>query len=381
LRLSTTLLLASLLVSAAGCAAKTPSDGGALAFRVRPETPAPRLDVLWRAAVSSRHYFDKVPKEFARPTHVGFSDELVVGTSEGVVVKYQAANGRVRWRRRPGGTFQAAPEVADGRCWLGDLQGELIALDLDDGHEIRRKSLQSSIEGKPTEAGGRLFVSDDTDTLYAFDAATGKQLWTYRRETPEYFTIKGTCSPVVDHDAVYCGFSDGNLAAVQIDTGHELWATNLSSGHTEFVDVDEPPVVEGDTIFAASYAGGMFGLDRRTGTIRWRRDVGAISGFDVDPHGIYVASATGRIVSFGKDGTSRWSFRLIDKSPVSVDTFGPYVVATTGDGPVYVLDGATGYPQMRWAGTSGFLAPIEVGASRIYLLSNEGHLYAWKLGW
>ena len=57
------------------------------------------------------------------------------------------------------------------------------------------------------------------------------------------------------------------------------------------------------------------------------------------------------------------------------------MVAFSTDGPLYVLDGESGYPYLKWIGTSGFGAPVERGSSRLYALTNHGQLFGLKLGY
>lgn len=371
---------AALASSLIGCAA---ADRQASAsFSTQPTAVAPRLAFVWHDQLTSVKYLGTEGREYARPAHVGATDELVVATSEGEVVKYQAGNGRAIWRTRLDGVFHAGPAVGGGYVYVASLEGALYALHLQNGAPAWQAQLPNSVESRATYAQGRLFVSDAADQLRAFDAATGEPIWTYTRTLPEYFTVKGTCTPTADRDAVYCGFSDGVLAALQVDTGELLWEVDLSGGARNFADVDGAVRVLGDKLLATSYAGGVYLLERDSGAPIWRAAVESVADVTVADGRVYVASAVGRVVALGlDDGEPLWGFRLKDTSPGALAAYGPYVLAFTTQGPVFVLDAESGYPHTKWVGTSGFGGPVESGSSRVYALTNFGQLLGLKLGY
>lgn len=374
-------LLILLLAGLAGCASSSAGTPSAT-FAVEPQAKAPRVAFLWRDQVTSWDYLGSTPKEFAGPSHIGPTDELVVTTSEGEVMKLQAANGSVRWRRRIGGEFHGGATIGNTQAFVADLEGNLRALDLSDGSENWNVQLSHSVESRGTYDAGRLFLSDSADVFYAFDAKNGDQLWTYSRDIPEYFTVKGSCEPVVDRDAVYCGFSDGHLVALQIDTGDELWSTDLTGGNLDFVDIDGRVLLVGPRIYAASYSGGIYAIDRRSGRIIWRQEMESASDLIRAGDQLFVASAIGRVVSLDlESGEPMWGFEMTESLPGSLVSFGPYLLAFSTDGPMYVLDAETGYPHLKWRATGGFGAPVEAGSSRVYALTNGGQVLGFKLGY
>lgn len=351
-------------------------------FTVQPSAVKPRLTFLWQEQLGSWKFLSSEPKEFATPSHVASSDELVVATSEGEVLKFQASNGRILWQQRFAGEYHAGAVVGSGRAFVADLQGSVRALDLRTGAVVWQTQLPNSVETRGSYSDGRLFFSDAADKLHALDAATGEELWTVSRDVPEYFTVKGSCTPVIDDDAVYCGFSDGALVAIQIDSGDVIWEVDLSDGKKNFADVDGAVRVVGDRIYAASYAGGVYALDRMSGAPIWHSRVESAADFAISDGRFFVASALGRVVALAlEDGEPLWSFKLNGSFPGSLAVFGPYIVTLATDGPVYVIDADTGYPHLKWIGSSGFGAPVEPGSSRLYALSNQGKLLGLKLGY
>jgi outer membrane protein assembly factor BamB len=143
---------------------------------------------------------------------------------------------RVRWRFRlrgePGfsGIDAATPVVADGRVYLQDLNSDVYALSLADGH----------------------------------------LLWRHRYGRPS-----GGPNGVAVADGVVYGNTDTSAFALSAQTGAERWRTSLTRTRNP---VTIAPLVANGLVYTSSTgqaAGGrgtLYALDARTGAVRWRFD-------------------------------------------------------------------------------------------------------------
>ena len=110
-------------------------------------------------------------------------------------------------------------------------------------------------------ASGKLFLSTARG-LYAFDAATGADLWVYPTELPLGH------SPTYVGGRVYVGGLDRKIHAVDADTGQELWTFSAAGGfHTS-------PLVVGGLVYAGSRDGFMYTVDASTGALVWKHQTG-----------------------------------------------------------------------------------------------------------
>ncbi|MGO8994612.1 MAG: PQQ-binding-like beta-propeller repeat protein, partial [Polyangiaceae bacterium] len=87
-----------------------------------------------------------------------------------------------------------------------------------------------------------------------------------------------------DGEAIYMAYSDGHVAAYDAKDGSERWPPVDLSAEAEqslgdaprYLDVDSTPVVEdlpgGKVVYVASYAGGVFALDAKSGSRVWVND-------------------------------------------------------------------------------------------------------------
>lgn len=362
----------------AGCAQpSSPSK----AFDTTPEAPTPEFVVEWDATVDEVPFFGAKPAQLAAPGHLSTSDELVVGNSHGEVTKFQAANGNALWRAKVDGAVSAMPTSGSGLVFVGTARGEFAAFDTHAGEKTWTKRLANSIDSPATESNGRVFVVDAADALYAFDALTGEELWRFPAPTPEYFTIAGSPRPVVVNGEVFVGASDGVLRAFQEDSGELLWSVDLRAGSEEFTDIDREVVIDADVVFAASYSGGVFALDRTTGDILWHHKASGVQDFAVYEGMVYATLASGRALALNtEDGKPVWSFRFQDVTPTSLTVYGPYLLVPT-DGALYAFCRRTGYPLRKMNGVTSLTSEIEFGADRAYMLTDAGRLTTFKLGW
>lgn len=348
----------------------------------------PHLSIQWRTQVREPETWGYMPQEYARPVFLERTDDLVVGASDGHLSRLRAGSGEFVWRVPLDGMrgdeaapIHATPVVTRDTVYAATIAGVVQARELNDGELRWEYRAEDAIESEMTEHNGRVFFTDAREILYALDAETGKLLWRYQRRAPEFFTMKGAGTPVVDGDVVYCGFADGTLAALQIDSGELVWSADLTNDETEFTDVDMPVIVTEQTIYVASYSGGLFALSRLDGTLQWRYDIDSVSRVMLYRDVLYVASAQGRVVAFDvEERQPLWAFRFKRDTPVELSTYAGYLFVSTSAGPLMILDRMSGKPLAKWHPSQGFNTPLVMYQQRGFLLSNAGFLYGLEVG-
>ncbi len=140
------------------------------------------------------------------------------------------------------GELPTAPVTAGGLVFLADRSGVVKALDRN-GAEVWKAYTAGPVYYPPTVAHDRLYVGSADGRVYAFEAATGRSLWTFRvapadRLIPVFGRLISTWpvagGVVVDGGTVYAAAGiahyDGTyVVALDAVTG-ELKAQNSTSG-------------------------------------------------------------------------------------------------------------------------------------------------------
>jgi outer membrane protein assembly factor BamB len=212
-------------------------------------------------------------------------------------------------------------------------------------------------------------------------------------------------SPVFQDKTIYFGGDDGNIYAVDSETGRQSWKRATGG------PVPCTPAVANGIVYAASYDGKFYALDAKTGAIKWkfstegerRFEAKGIHGLQpktqtiADQFDVYLSSpvvAQG-IVCFGSgdgnlyalDATSgdlKWKFKtgdVIHASPAFAD--GTLFVGSW-DSYFYAIDAATGKEKWRFHGGEdplihnqvGFQSSAAVVDGVVYVGCRDAHLYA-----
>jgi outer membrane protein assembly factor BamB len=124
---------------------------------------------------------------------------------------------------------------------------------------------------------GRAYTTgnkNDTDTLFCFDAATGRELWRFSYPAalaPKYNEGGTTATPTLDGDAVYQLGKQGQLFRLEAATGKVVWQTNLVEALG--VTINEwgfggSPVVEGESLLLNVGSAGT-AVEKKTGRTIW----------------------------------------------------------------------------------------------------------------
>ncbi|TXD37601.1 PQQ-binding-like beta-propeller repeat protein [Lujinxingia vulgaris] len=344
--------------------------------------PTARVKVEWRVPLSSDRPWEINPREFGKPVLAPGGD-LVVGASDGYVYRVRADTGELVWSKEIGGSIDAPVALVDGYVYAASSQGSLHKLSWERGEEIWRADGRSAFEAQPAVSDGLVAVTDSADVLYVFDAVSGELVWDYQRRQPDFFTIMGGGTPVFSGNRIFCGFADGHLVSLFSDSGEVEWTANLGDASQEFGDVDLAVIDDGELLYAVSYAGGIYAVEKSSGALMWHQDIESVADLIMQGPWLLGVSATGHVFALSKnDGEPVWRFRMPEgQSPVALSTTGPLLSVATASGPLYLVRTRDGRPVTRWNPSSGFQRAPVYDSVRGYTLSNRGYLYGYRLAY
>src|SRR3990172_1513203 len=122
-----------------------------------------------------------------------------------------------------------SPAVAGDLLYIGSYEPRpmLHALDPATGATVWTAPLEGSANSSPAVEEGRVFIGTSRGNLYALDAATGATLWT---KSTTATNTDGTPHPVVANGVVYAA-GGAAIKAFQASTGRQLWTARLFRGH------------------------------------------------------------------------------------------------------------------------------------------------------
>jgi quinohemoprotein ethanol dehydrogenase len=139
----------------------------------------------------------------------------------------------------------------------------------------------SVLEGTPLEIDGILYANGGFGAVYAFDATTGRALWTYDPKANEadprgtrrmYGSDKGLA---YWKGRIYTATKDGRLVALDAKRGNVLWSVNFILRGTNALSTGAPRTLDGKIIIGTTGSefaarGSVTAVDADTGKIAWR---------------------------------------------------------------------------------------------------------------
>ena len=287
------------------------------------------------------------PGDWAFPGH---DLDNTRATTDSPVRAANVAQLQEAWSAPVGGPLSTVPIVVGGTVYLQDGSGRVTALDRATGAE-RWHADGTAFNIGPfgvAVAGGRVFAVQGSTGAIAFDAATGKVLWTHGLSTtptegvdiqPQAVGGKVYFATVpVSIKGIYKGGDRGTLYALDAETGDQIWSfdtvkspdlwgnPDVNSGggawytpaidpakHLVYWGIANPAPFPGTAEFpngssrpgANLYTDSIVALDTRTGKLRWYHQVQPHDLFDRDQvHTMLATTADGTrvAVSAGKGG-------------------------------------------------------------------------------
>lgn len=395
-RLLCTGLLASLALSCAG-GPKTGGVGGSKLPLVREQfiQPAGVLSLRWsRPLVTDIKFFSYKPQEFAIAAVSDDASTVFIGSSARTFYALSARSGDVIWARDLGSGISSEPRYvpAGGAAGpeplllLGDDDGRLIAMRARDG-EIKWQSPRSGnrgpIQTAPVVHNGRVYVASISGHVEAYKLEDGKEVWRYERTLGDGFAIRGNSNVLVVGEKIYVGFPDGYLACLSAESGEVLWSRSLAGDKSRFTDVDSTPILHAGTLYVSCFATGVYALDPKDGSTKWRFDLDNAGPVAVDPvsERVYAVSSTQGLFAIDNKGRKLWQQSLAKQGELMQPViYGPYLLITAAVSGLYVADKETGELLQSFDPGQGATAPPLAVGSSVYLLSNAGAFFALRRG-
>src|SRR6185369_8246111 len=259
----------------------------------------------------------------------------------------------VKWTFKAAGPIVTSPAIADGVVYIASLSGHMYAIDQETGKEKWNFKSRMPIASSPAIAGDTLYFVSSAGSLAALDLKTGQPKWVYATEYERKFEAKNLhgypsaaqtipdawdiwiSSPAVANGKVYFGSGDGNVYAVDAQTGQLIWKFATKDV------VHSSPAVVNNTVYIGSWDSYLYAIDAESGQEKWD----------------YPTSKS-------------W----VNTTPAVRD--GLVYAATSDSSRVFALDAKTGRLRFNFAAKAYVFSSPALAADLAYIGSHNGKLYA-----
>ena len=344
--------------------------------------PQITVDDLWSKRVgkgADEHYLKLTPAVLG--------PHLYVADRYGRLAAADLESGEIIWEVRDKNLqYTGGPGAGDGLALMGTGDARVIAREAGTGKLRWVAKVSSEILAAPQAAGGIVVVRTADGKLYGLNSQSGAQIWIYDRTVPT-LTLRGNAAPVIHDDVVFAGFDNGRLVALRLATGKLIWESRLAipSGRSDLermVDVDGDPIIVGDTVYAASFQGGVAAVSVFDGQIEWTRDISTYAELAVGDDRVYITDEYGSVWALDRHtGASIWKQEGLSHRLVSGPSFfSGYIVVGDFEGYMHWLDAGTGDFALRVQIDKERIIAPAINAGKVLLsYSAGGRLQAMRI--
>ncbi len=305
------------------------------------------------------------------------ASNITLASSDGVVTTLDARTGGDVWRA-PLATPLSAGAGSDGRyAAVVSQSNELVALD--NGREVWRQKLGALSFTAPLVAGGRVFVLGADRSVSAYDAASGRKIWTQARPG-EPLVLRQAGVLLAVGDTLVVGLS-GRLVGMNPLNGSSRWEVPIAvprgtNDVERLVDIVSHVSRLGDSVCVRAYQAMVGCVNAQRGTLEWSKPAVGSEGLHGDDQFVFGTESDGKVVAWRRlDGERVWdSEKLKYRGLTAPVVVGRSVAIGDSTGLVHLLARADGAPLNRLStdGSPIVAAPVLVGDTLVVVTRNGG---------
>ena len=272
-----------------------------------------RVQEAWSVSIGEGS--DDEERLITQPVVAG--DNVYTMDAESVVRAFNAKSGDELWEidltpeDEEDGHISGGLAFENNRVFATTGFAQVVALDAKNGKVIWRKNVGAPMRSPPTVRGNRVFTVTLTNKLFALHGSTGDTLWTHSG-IEEGTNFLGGASPAVDSGVVIVPYSSGEVAALKVENGQELWTDSLAgvrraNATTTLSSIRGRPVIDRGIVTVISNSGLVTAINLRSGRRIWDRSIGGIESPWVAGEFIFLLSNNSELVALGRrTGRIHW---------------------------------------------------------------------------
>ena len=281
-------------------------------------TPTLQVHELWSTRIGDGEGRSGVR---LRPTYA--NGKLYLVSTNGKLEALDATTGKRLWEhsvrtgdgiwpfhhRKPGpdGRYAGGPTVEGNLLVVGTQGGHVDAFDAGTGKPLWSSEIDAEVISPPAIDAGTVYVRSNSGNIYALDANTGARKWVNDQANMPLLSLRGNGPLLAAHGVLLYGTDDGNVVSLREDTGSAQWKIPVSKGlgRTDIQklnDSDGALQLDGNTLYATAYHGELTAINAAQGQILWNRPFSSYVGVGVASNAIIGVDSNSLVWAFSKDG-------------------------------------------------------------------------------
>lgn len=198
-------------------------------------------------------------------------------------VNYIFPQVKERWITKIGNTIYSSPVVCNDKVYIGDDDGLLTCLSLENGKRIWAYKSENRIVGTPAATNDIVIFGSADKNIYGINAESGKLVWKF----PAGEAVLGAVT--IENYIAYIGASDHTMRAINVKDGSLVWEFKGIRGYIE----TRPLIYQNKVIFGA-WDNNMYALDKNNGKLIWTWN-GGLTRMHFSPAAVWPVAAHDKV--------------------------------------------------------------------------------------
>lgn len=339
----------------------------------------PTLERVWARKTLIKPYYQF--RHFNRMSPVLTDKVVIQGNPVDGIKAFDRMSGQEKWALTFKNGVEGGATISGDKVYFGANNGQFYCVNVKDGSIAWSHPLHSESLTAPLVQGGYVFHLTGNNTLHALDSKTGRSLWVKTKPVKAVMTIRTQTSPTFSNGNIYVGFSDGHFSAFNAESGREIWSKRIGDDK-KFNDVDATAVVTDKCILVSSFANALYCLDKKTGSTLWRHDQGGFNSVFVHEGKIYYPTGAGEIHILDAPSGKLLKRILIKKGlATEVIAFKDWLIYGESNGPLVLRNKNTLVTEARFFPGRGLFArpTLDREKGEVFIQSNDANLFKLKV--
>lgn len=313
------------------------------------------------------------------------SKAVFTADKKGTVSASDKLTGKMLWKINVGDPIIAGPALSENAIFITTKNGFLYTLDQASGNLLWKIKTASEVLASPVASSNKVLVKTIDGRVSAHAIVDGKELWHYQQTEPSLI-LRGSSAPAIMGNEAIVGFANGNIVKLSLEDGSLKWQTAIAVPQGSFavqrmIDIDANIWISRGIIYAVTYQGQLVALDLETGHEYWSRKLSSYTGMIGDESHLYVTDADSLFFAFDKNsGKIYWQQKELKYRNITAPVLmGPYLVVGDDEGYLHWVSKVDGHLVARVkVNREGFIAPPTIDNSQLYVVTRNGYLATYS---
>ena len=338
------------------------------------------INQLWSTSIGAG-----VEQQYLKLYPLLLDDRLIVADREGEVTALDLETGEELWSIELNVLVSGGVGGNKENHLVSTRDGEVILLDAD-GKEKWRGRASSEILVPPVIDDDVVIVRSVDGQMTALTLKSGEEIWSNKRDVPA-LSLRGNSRSLVKHGRIYSGLDNGRLIVLDSSDGRTLYdlAIAVPKGRSELermVDIDGDAVFDDGILYMASYQGRVVAIDVQRGLLSWTRNLSTVTGVEVSGSSLFSSDARDNLWALDRNnGATLWKQEQLKARQLTKPVvMGEALVVGDFEGYLHWVSQYDGHFIARVEfDSAGILIPPVVNDDRLYVVSREGEVAAYQV--